>query len=71
MNIETKTVDLIKITAEEGKVLTDGMVYSEVGGSVYLGAGDSADNWREISEEEYNKIAEEERAANEEAGKYI
>jgi hypothetical protein len=47
------------IKAKEGMVLTNGEVYSSVGGSVYLGINDSPDNWREITEEEYNKLQEE------------
>lgn len=33
------------ITATEGKLLTNGSVYSE---QVYLGIHDSPDNWREV-----------------------
>lgn len=54
MNIET--IELKKITASEGKVLTNGEVYSE---EVYLGKFDSPDNWYEITTEEYNKILKE------------
>ena len=51
MNIET--IELKKITASEGKILTNGEVYSK---EIYLGKYDSPDNWNEITEEEYNKI---------------
>ena len=53
MNIET--IELKKITASEGKVLTNGEVYSE---EVYLGKFDSPENWHEITEEEYNQTVE-------------
>ena len=54
------TIELKKITAGEGMVLTNGKTYSSVGGEVYLGINDSADNWHEITEEEYNKLVESE-----------
>lgn len=57
MNIST--IELKKLTASDGMVLTNGETYSSVGGSVYLGIYDSADNWHEITEEEYNKIVPE------------
>lgn len=53
MNIET--IELKKITASEGKVLTNGEVYSE---EVYLGKFDSPENWHEVTAEEYNKVLE-------------
>ena len=58
MRIQTKTVELRILTASKGMVLTDGEVYSSVGGQVYLGVNDSPDNWHEITEEEYNTIKE-------------
>lgn len=39
--------------AEEGKVLTNGEIY---GKQIFLADGVSADNFREISEEEYQRI---------------
>ena len=39
--------------ADEGKVLTDGESY---GTTIYLGEGRSADEFHEITEEEYNNI---------------
>ena len=42
------------LTAEEGKVLTNGEIYST---QVFLGIYDSPENWREIDESE---IVEEE-----------
>ena len=59
MELQTKTVELRIITANEGMVLTDGETYSSIGGQVYLGVNDKAENWHEITEEEYQKIIEE------------
>lgn len=53
------TIKIKKLTASEGMVLTNGGAYSSVGGEVYLGINDSAENWHEITEEEYNTIFEE------------
>ncbi len=52
--MEISTIEIRKITASEGMVLTNGETFSSVGGSVYLGKNDSAENWQEITEEEYN-----------------
>ena len=41
-----------KITASEGFVLTDGQVY---GKSIYLASDRNPDEFREITENEYNK----------------
>ena len=57
MNIST--IELKKITASDGMVLTNGETFSSVGGSVYLGVNDSAENWHEIPEEEYSRIVAE------------
>lgn len=46
MIIENQTV----LKAEEGKMLTNGDTFGTV---VYLGENDSADNWHEITVEEY------------------
>ena len=57
------TIELRKLTASDGMVLTNGEAF---GKEIYLGVNDSADNWHEITEEEYNKIfAEQEAAINE------
>ena len=53
--IET-TIELIKLTAAEGMVLTNGEAFSK---EIYLGKNDSADNWHEITDAEYEKIMEE------------
>lgn len=53
----TKTeIKITKLTAAQGQVLTNGEAY---GKQVYLGVYDCPDNWREISQEEYEKIMEE------------
>lgn len=52
----TETIELKKLQANEGMVLTDGEAYSSVGGIVYLSVLDSADRWYEITEAEYNEI---------------
>lgn len=45
----------IKMVATEGMILTNGEIY---GKEVFLGTGDSPDNWWEISEREYEKKME-------------
>ena len=45
----------LKMKATEGMILTNGETYGRV---VYLGSGDSPDNWHEITEEEYGKRME-------------
>ena len=50
--IET-TITLRKLTATEGHVLTNGETYSK---EIYLGKNDSAENWHEITDEEYAVI---------------
>lgn len=42
-------IDGNKITADEGKTLTNGETYSK---QVYLGIHDAPENWREISDED-------------------
>ncbi len=46
-------MDIVKLTATEGMVLTNGYAYSK---EIYLGVNDSAENWTEITEAEYNEI---------------
>ena len=41
----------IMLTADEGKILTNGETYGRV---IALGNGDSPDNWREVNEAEYD-----------------
>lgn len=50
------TIELRKITASPNMVLTNGAAYSE---EIYLGATDSPENWREITQEEYKEILRE------------
>ena len=51
MKTETLTVNVIK--AEKGKILTDGNIY---GRTIYLAKGRTADEFYEITEDEYNDI---------------
>ena len=51
--MEITTIELRKLTATDGYVLTNGKVYSK---EIYLGVNDKADNWHEITEEEYAEI---------------
>lgn len=41
------------LLASEGMILTDGYIYSE---RIYLGCNDSAENYHEITDEEYAEI---------------
>ena len=54
----TENIQLIKLTAADGMVLTDGTSY---GKEVYLGINDTADRWTEISESEVPNQDEPER----------
>ena len=45
----TENIQLIKLTAADGMVLTDGTSY---GKEEYLGINDTADRWTEIPESE-------------------
>lgn len=45
--MNTTTIEITKLTASEGKVLTNGEITSK---EVYLSKYDSADNWIEIDE---------------------
>jgi hypothetical protein len=53
--MKTETITMIKLVATEGMILTNGEAY---GKEVFLSNTDSADNWHEITEEEYNAIQE-------------
>lgn len=57
--MEITTIELKKITASSGMVLTNGETFSSVGGAVFLGKYDSSYNWREITEAEYEEILRE------------
>ena len=52
----TENIQLIKLTAADGMVLTDGTSY---GKEVYLGANDTADRWNEIPESEVPSYTDE------------
>lgn len=52
------------IIAGEGKVLTNGEVYTSV---VYLGVDERVDNWSEINEEDVPKPEEAEAVESEES----
>ena len=50
--MKTENIQLIKLTAADGMVLTDGTSY---GKEVYLGVNDTAFRWFEISESDMPK----------------
>ena len=56
------TIELIKITASEGMMFTNGETYSK---EIYLGCNDSPDNWHEITDAEYAEILKEEEEKEE------
>ena len=45
----------VKLKATEGMIYTNGETY---GREIFLGSGDSPDNWWEITEEEYEAVME-------------
>lgn len=45
-----KKENYLMLKADDGKIITNGEVYGKV---IILGNGDIADNYREITEEEY------------------
>lgn len=51
------TIELRKIVADDGFVLTNGETY---GREIYLGKNDNAENWHEITEAEYDEILKQE-----------
>ena len=52
-------IELKKLIASKGTILTDGTAY---GTEIYLGKNDSADNWHEKSHDEYEQIKAEAQA---------
>ena len=54
MKIEDITIR--KLISAEGMTLTNGETF---GKEIYLGCNDTADNWREISDEEAQRLKEE------------
>ena len=58
--MKQETITLTKLIASNGMMLTNGEVF---GKEVFLGTGDSADNWHEITEAEaQEKINSEEES---------
>lgn len=54
--MKKETINMVKLTASEGHMLTDGKSYSQ---EKYLASGDDGDKWYEITEAEYEaKMAE-------------
>lgn len=51
--MEKTIVELTKITASDGMVLTNSETYSK---EIYLGCNDRIENWHEITDEEYEEI---------------
>lgn len=51
--MKTSEIILTKLEASEGMYLTNGEAF---GKEVYLGVGDSAENWHEITEAEYMRL---------------
>jgi hypothetical protein len=52
----TENITVVKLKATEGMTLTNGDVYCK---EVYLGCNDTAKNWQEITDEEYERIQSE------------
>lgn len=61
-SVITENITITKLKASEGMTLTNGDVF---GKEIYLGKGDSADNWYEISDEEAERIRTERDKDNE------
>lgn len=53
------SITIVKLTASEGHILTDGVNYGRI---VYLASGDDGEKWHEITEEEYEAISKAEEA---------
>jgi hypothetical protein len=53
--MQRSTIEFVKLTASDGMTLTNGTSFSK---EVYLGVNDSADNWREITDEEAQRQQE-------------
>ena len=51
--MKTETITTIKLIASDGMTLTDG---EHFGKEIFLGTGDSADNWHEITDGEAERI---------------
>ena len=57
--MKQEIIELKKLTASTGKILTDGTAY---GTEIYLGKNDSEENWHEITLAKYEKIKAEMQA---------
>ena len=59
--MKTERITRLKLTASEGMVLKNGDNYAE---TVFLAAGQTEDDWKEVPREEYDAFlkAEEEKA---------
>ena len=58
--MESSTIKIIKLSPEEGKHLKDIRTGDIAEKDVYLGKFDSADNYVEVTEEEYQECMDEE-----------
>lgn len=58
--MKQNTIEIIKLTADEGMVLTNGEAY---GKEVCLGVNSSPSDWVEITEAEYQEIRKEQEEA--------
>ena len=56
--MELITFEMRELKAADGMVLTNGEVFSDAGGSVFLGVNDSPENWNEITAEEADEKQE-------------
>ena len=56
-------IELRKLIASDGHVLTNGEIY---GKEAYLGVNDKAENWREITDAEYEAVLAEQKVKFEE-----
>ena len=55
-----ETITRVVLTADDGKVITDGETY---GKQIFLAVGETAEGYYEITEEEYNEILAEQEEA--------
>ena len=51
--MEKSMIEIVKLTASDGMMLTNGEVYSK---EVYLGCKDSPENWWEITESQAQEM---------------